>query len=47
VAALGIRHAEKRWNGFSRFAGRAPYLSAALIVLVGLYTGWSGLHELI
>jgi nickel/cobalt exporter len=47
VAALGIRHAEKRWDGFSRFARRAPYFSAALIVLVGLYTGWSGLHELI
>jgi nickel/cobalt exporter len=25
------------------FAPRAPYASAALIVLVGLYTGWSGL----
>jgi nickel/cobalt exporter len=47
VAALGLRHVEKRWDGFGRFAHRAPYFSAALIVLVGLYTGWSGLHELI
>lgn len=46
VAALSVRHVERHWNGFSRFAHRAPYVSAALIVLVGLYTGWSGLHEL-
>ncbi|MGY4432815.1 nickel/cobalt exporter [Bradyrhizobium sp. F1.13.1] len=46
VAALSIRHVERHWSGFSRFAHRAPYVSAALIVLVGLYTGWSGLHEL-
>lgn len=46
AAALSIRHVERHWSGFSRFAHRAPYLSAALIVLVGLYTGWSGWHEL-
>ncbi|MCK1497825.1 MULTISPECIES: nickel/cobalt efflux transporter [unclassified Bradyrhizobium] len=46
VAALSIRHVERHWSGFSRFAHRAPYVSAALIVLVGVYTGWSGLHEL-
>lgn len=46
LAALSVRHVEKRWSGFSRFAHRAPYVSAALIVLVGLYTGWSGWHEL-
>jgi nickel/cobalt exporter len=45
VAALSVRHVERHWSGFSRFAHRAPYVSAALIVLVGLYTGWSGLHE--
>ncbi len=46
VAALSIRHVERHWRGFSRFAHRAPYLSAALIVLVGLHTGWAGLHGL-
>lgn len=46
AAALSIRHVERHWTGFSRFAHRAPYVSATLIVLVGLYTGWSGLHEL-
>jgi nickel/cobalt exporter len=42
VAALSIRHVEKRWSGFSDFARRAPYVSAALIVCVGLYMGWLG-----
>ncbi|MET4279477.1 ABC-type nickel/cobalt efflux system permease component RcnA [Bradyrhizobium sp. F1.2.2] len=46
AAALSIRHIERHWGGFSRFAHRAPFVSAALIVLVGLYTGWSGWHEL-
>ncbi|KJC51691.1 nickel transporter [Bradyrhizobium sp. LTSP885] len=42
LAALSLRHIERRWTGFSRFARQAPYASAALIVLVGLYTGWLG-----
>lgn len=47
LAALSLRHAERHWRGFSRFAHGAPYVSAALIVLVGLYTGWMGVHELV
>ncbi|SFI67703.1 sulfite exporter TauE/SafE family protein [Bradyrhizobium sp. Gha] len=46
LAALSLRHVERHWSGFSRYAHRAPYVSAALIVFVGLYTGWTGLHEL-
>jgi nickel/cobalt exporter len=46
LAALSLRHIERRWTGFSRFAHRAPYVSAALIVLVGLYTGWLGLSAI-
>ena len=46
LAALSLRHVERRWSGFSRYAHRAPYLSAALIVLVGLYTGWLGLQAI-
>jgi len=46
LAALSLRHVERHWSGFSRYAHRAPYVSAVLIVLVGLYTGWTGLHEL-
>lgn len=37
LAALSLRHIERRWTGFSQFARQAPYASAALIVLVG---GW-------
>jgi nickel/cobalt exporter len=42
LAALSIKHIAGRWSGFGTFARRAPYASAALIVLVGLYTGWLG-----
>jgi len=42
IAALSIRHLADRWSGFGGFARQAPYASAALIVLVGLYTGWLG-----
>ncbi|WP_431014896.1 nickel/cobalt efflux transporter [Bradyrhizobium pachyrhizi] len=47
LAAFSLRQVERHWSGFSRFAHRAPYVSAALIVLVGLYTGWTGLHEIV
>jgi len=46
LAALSLRHVERHWRGFSRYAHRAPYVSAVLIVFVGFYTGWTGLHEL-
>ena len=42
IAALSVRHVASRWSGFGAFACRAPYASAALIVVVGLYTGWLG-----
>ncbi|NEU14074.1 nickel/cobalt efflux transporter RcnA [Methylobacterium sp. BTF04] len=47
VAALGVRHVARRWQGFDTLARRAPYVSGALIICVGLYTGfqgWSALH---
>jgi nickel/cobalt exporter len=42
VAAIGVRHATQRVGWFSTVAGRAPYFSSALIILVGLYVGWHG-----
>ena len=48
IAALSIRHIASRWSGFSSFARQAPYASAVLIVLVGIYTGWlgwQGIHQ--
>jgi nickel/cobalt transporter (NicO) family protein len=46
LAALSLRHIERRWTGFSQFARQAPYASAVLIVLVGIYTGWLGLSAI-
>ncbi len=46
VAALGMQHASRRFRGFGELARRAPYLSAALILLVGLYVGYQGLRTL-
>ena len=46
VAALGVRQVSRQWEGFGELARRAPYLSGALIIAVGLYTGylgWAGL----
>ena len=46
VAALGVQHAARRFSGFGELARRAPYFSGALIMLVGLYLGFQGLHAL-
>jgi nickel/cobalt exporter len=46
LAALSLRHIERRFTGFGRFARHAPYASAVLIVIVGLYTGWLGLRAI-
>lgn len=46
VAAMSVRHVEKRWSGFGKFARNAPYFSSAVIVAVGLYVlyhGWIGM----
>ncbi len=47
LAAISVRHVSQRWSGFSAFARRAPYASAVLILMVGLYTGWLGWHGLV
>lgn len=46
IAALGVKHASKRFSGFGTFARRAPYASSALIILVGLYVGYHGIQSL-
>ena len=50
VAALGVRHlsrhAAARWQGLHHLTENAPYVSSALIALVGLYVGWQGWHAL-
>lgn len=42
AAALSVRHADKRWSWFGAVARKAPYLSALLIIGVGLYVGYHG-----
>ena len=46
IAALGVRHAARRFSGFGELARKAPYFSGALILLVGCYVGYQGLHAL-
>ena len=42
LAAVGVRHAAKRWSGFGDLARKAPYFSGGLISLVGLYVAAHG-----
>ena len=46
IAAIGMRHASKRWAGFGAFAQKAPYASGALLILLGLVVAYHGLHAL-
>jgi nickel/cobalt exporter len=46
AAAVGARQASNRWPWLGKVARRAPYLSSALIIAVGIYVGlhgWAGL----
>ena len=50
VAALGVKHMSRRMEGSGRLAAlaaNAPYLSGGLMLIVGLYVGWQGLHALV
>ena len=47
AAALSVRHISRRWTGFGEVARRTPYLSGALIIAVGLYTGYLGWVQLL
>lgn len=42
AAAIGARHISSRVSWFGEIARRAPYISGALIVLVGIYMGYHG-----
>jgi len=48
IAALGVKHLSSRISGgrMSALAAKAPYFSGALILMVGLYVGYQGLHGL-
>jgi nickel/cobalt transporter (NicO) family protein len=46
LAALGVRHAARRFSGFGELARKAPYFSGAVILLIGLYIGYQGVRAL-
>jgi nickel/cobalt transporter (NicO) family protein len=46
AAAVSVRYASTRSQWFSTLAERAPYVSGALILVVGLYVAWHGLSVL-
>lgn len=46
MAALSMKHVSSRWSSFGDFTRKAPYLAGALILLVGFYVGYQGLHAL-
>lgn len=48
LAALSLKRASQSWSGWGTLARRAPYLSGALMIAVGIYTGvigWIGLAQ--
>ena len=46
VAVIGLRYASKRFSGADRLFASAPYISGALILLVGTYMAYSGWSHL-
>jgi nickel/cobalt exporter len=49
VAALSVKHLSKHVGESGRFgelARKAPYLSSVLMLIVGAYVGWQGIHAL-
>ena len=50
IAALGVKHLSNRVEGSGRlsaFAANAPYFSGVLMLIVGGYVAWQGLHVLV
>ena len=49
IAALSVKHLSKHVNQsgrFSELARNAPYLSSILMLIVGVYVGYQGIHAL-
>jgi nickel/cobalt transporter (NicO) family protein len=47
VAALSVRHASKRFHGFGEFARKLPYVSSAVMLLIGVLLSGQGIHSLL
>ena len=46
IAALSVKHAEKRFSGFGEVIRRAPYVSCVLLVGLASYMAWQGWSQL-
>ena len=46
IAAWSVQHASKRFKGFGEFARKAPYVSSALLVAMGLFFAIQGWRHL-
>ncbi len=46
IAAVSVRQVSMRFSGFGELARRAPYVSSALILCVGLYLAFSAIGNL-
>jgi nickel/cobalt exporter len=42
VAAISVKQVSKRFSGFGEIVRKAPYASGVLIVVIGVYLGYSG-----
>lgn len=42
LAALSVKHVSKRFSGFGELVRKAPYVSGAVILVIGLYLGING-----
>jgi nickel/cobalt exporter len=42
LAAVSVKHVSKRFRGFGEVVRKAPYVSGAVILVIGLYLGISG-----
>ena len=42
IAAMSVKHVSKRFSGFGEIVRKAPYVSGAVILLIGLYLGING-----
>ncbi|MFN3407355.1 MAG: sulfite exporter TauE/SafE family protein [Limisphaerales bacterium] len=46
-AAISVKHASKHFKGFGAFARKAPYVSSAVLALIGLLIGLEGIRHLL
>jgi nickel/cobalt exporter len=47
LAAWSVQKAQRSFSGFGEWMRRAPYISCALLVVLGAFMawqGWQGLH---